>query len=399
MHSISESLIDELTASTHELRGSLTELFAALGIDARRAPSLTRRLRLDKSLAWKLTTIVKSADPGAAVRHLPGAAAFEILLSAAKNAGAAPRAIERAQSAYQSLQHVVERHTGDRPTLELVMDSMPQAPAGRLEMSRKLAFRGNSGIWGVQAKTRLCAAFVAPSPDDPDMHDVANLGGWVGFRRLRADARWALFRVAVFDSNKETPPPYLPLDPEESTDGPMLLRKFCTSTLPPIQASPDGSGDVVYELGESSIGNTGAFDCFYGSKIPQIGSKWADEQDDRGEFAATISAPVESLQFDLLVHRDCEFATRTSTQVYGVANLIPATRHARDLIPLELDRVEIGRFPPVVDTPRIPGYATVINHVMERCGWDRRDFIGIRYTLEYPPFPSTVVISFPLASR
>lgn len=74
-------------------------------------------------------------------------------------------------------------------------------------------------------------------------------------------------------------------------------------------------------------------------------------------------------------------------------------RRPRDIIPLEVNSVEIGRFPPVVDTPRIPGYAQLIDHVMQRCGWNRADFIGIRYTLEYPPFPSTVLITFPLARR
>jgi hypothetical protein len=394
------SLYDELLATMHELRGALTELLAPLGIDIDRPQTVAHALKLDKNLAWKVCRIIRSADAASAVPHLPGSAGFEIFLNAAKRTGASSDSIARARAAISAVEKMVSRHVGDRPTLELVLDSLPDRSHDRLIVSRKLAFRGNSGIWGVQAKTRLNAAFVAPAQDDPNMLDVANVGGWVDFRRLRADARWALFRVAVADTRQDQPThPFLPIDPDESAKGPMLLRQFCSPTLPPIEAIPDTIGDLVYELGPSSVGNAGAFSCFFGSRIPHIGSKWADKQNDRGEFAATISAPVEALQFDLLLHRDCQFAANANVEVYGVLNLTPATRHPRDLIPLVVSRVEIGRFPPVVDTPRVPGYAQIIDDVMQRCGWNRSDFLGIRYTLEYPPYPSTVVIAFPLASR
>jgi len=396
----STDLITDLSSSTQELRGSLIELLGDVGLDPRRAQTLGKKLRVDKSLAWKISNIVKSDEPGSAVRHLPGNAAFEIFLTAVRGAGANALNLKRVASAYEALQGVVEKHTGDRPTLELVMDSMPQRAGDRLNMSRKLAFRGNSGIWGVQAKTRVNTAIVAPSKDDSDMQDVANIGGWIDFRRLRADARWALFRVQVFDSSEPGHgPSCMAIDPNEPSTGPMLLRDFCSPSLPPIESTLDSNGDQVYELGRSSIGNAGAFTCFYGSKIPRIASRWASDENDRGEFAATISAPVESLQFDLLLHRDCEFATNPVTQVYGVLNFSPETRHDRDLIPVDLTRTELGGFPPVLDTPRVRGYGKMLDYVMSRCGWQREDFVGVRFSLDYPPFPSTVVLSFPLASR
>ncbi|HEY7091045.1 MAG TPA: hypothetical protein VH518_23310, partial [Tepidisphaeraceae bacterium] len=282
-------LITDLNVSTQELRGSITELLGKVGLDPNRAQTLSKRLRLDKSLAWKISTIVKSQESAAAVRNLPGSTAFEIFLSAARQAGAGQDSLQRTASAYRAIQDVIQRHTGDRPTLELIMDSMPGRAASGLLLSRKLAFRGNSGIWGVQAKTRFNTAIVAPSADAPDMIDTANVGGWVDFRRLRADARWALFRVQVFDTGSNSAPPYVPIDPQEPANGPMLMREFCSSSLPPIQAIPDANGDIVYELGPSSIGNSGAFTCFFGSRIPRIGSRWADPQNDRGEFATTIS--------------------------------------------------------------------------------------------------------------
>jgi len=389
-----KSLLEDLADSSHELRGSVVAVLSAVGVDAPRPPALTKRLRLDKSLAWKLATIIKSDEPGLTVKHLPGEAAFDIFLSAAKNAGADVEAVQRAAAAYRNMQHVFERHAGDRPTLELVMDSMPGRSSDRLVVSRKLAFRGNSGIWGVQAKTRINTAIIAPSRENPELLDAAVIGGWVDFRRLRADSRWALFRRRIYGPGHEHHrEPFFPIDPDEPADGPMLLRQFCTASLPPIDAVHDDNGDLVYELGPSSIGNTGAFTCFFGSRVPQIGARRADEANDQGQFSAVISAPVEALQFDLLVHRDCEFVTRTRVDVYGV---LTSPGNPRDRIPLELQRLELGRYPAVVDTPRVTHYRQIVDHVMSRCGWDRNEFVGVRYVLDYPPFPSTVVISFPL---
>jgi hypothetical protein len=232
------------------------------------------------------------------------------------------------------------------------------------------------------------------------MLDMAAIGGWVDFRRLRAESRWALFRRRTY-SGGESPRAerHIPIDPSEPPDGPLLMREFCSSSLPPIEAVHDESGELVYELGPSSVGNTGAFTCFFGSMLPKIGTRRADENNDRGEFGAVVSAPVEALQFDLLVHRDCEFATHTRADVYGVLAPGPAGRHERDLLPLDVRPENLGRFPPTVDSPRVARYGQIIDHVLARCGWRPDDFIGLRFLIEYPPFPSTVVVSFPLEQR
>ena len=46
-----------------------------------------------------------------------------------------------------AVERMVSRHVGDRPTLELVLDSLPDRSHDRLIVSRKLAFRGNSGLF------------------------------------------------------------------------------------------------------------------------------------------------------------------------------------------------------------------------------------------------------------
>jgi hypothetical protein len=143
----------------------------------------------------------------------------------------------------------------------LVLDNLPTTAEERLLRSRKLAFRGNSGIWGVQARARVNTAILAPSRDAADFVDQAMIGGWVDFRRLRADTRWALFRRRRTHSQQ---PHALgePIDPAEPRDGPMLIREFCSDTLPPIEVVPDSGGDLVHELGPSPLGTRAPLPVF-----------------------------------------------------------------------------------------------------------------------------------------
>jgi hypothetical protein len=297
-----------------------------------------------------------------------------------------------------SIGKIVERHVGDRQSLELFLDNAVADVDGgeddeRLLVSRKLAFRGTSGIWGVQAAARLNTAIVAPSAR-PGYVDQATIGGWVDFRRLRSDARWALFRKRTTTSDAEAPE-ILPIDPNASPDGPMLIEQFCSDTLPPIHVVREPNGVCVYELAEGAVGNTGAFTCVFGSVIRAIGRRRADSAEDQGWFAAVVSAPVEVLQFDVLAHKSCSFVLNLAANVYGNVSLDSSSRNARDRLPLKITPVSLGE-PAVIDTALLKGYGKIIDLTFDRCGWDRRDFVGLRYVLEYPPFPSTTVLSFPL---
>src|SRR5262245_47287781 len=116
------SLLEEMSSTFHELRGSLIDLLTEANADVNKPQALSRALSIDKTLAWKVSRIVRSREPAVAVQHLPGGAAFAILLSAATRAGASDASVKRARVAIESVDAMVSRHVGDRPTLELVLD-------------------------------------------------------------------------------------------------------------------------------------------------------------------------------------------------------------------------------------------------------------------------------------
>lgn len=111
------------------------------------------------------------------LQHLPGAEGIEILPKAAHKVGVAELLLDNVREAQRDFDRVV-------------LDSMGGAGSGeRLEYSRKLAFRGSSGVWGLQARVRCTTSFVAPNRDNPDLLDLGLVGGLVDVRRLRAGMR------------------------------------------------------------------------------------------------------------------------------------------------------------------------------------------------------------------
>jgi hypothetical protein len=164
-----------------------------------------------------------------------------------------------------------------------------------------------------------------------------------------------------------------------------------------VEVVHEDAGEIVYELTPGAVGNAGAFTCMFGSIIRDIGPRRKEKPDDIGWCGAVISAPVEQFQFDLLVHRDCAFALAATAKVYGNIARDGAHRSERDRLPLELPPTQLGS-PAAVHTALVPRYDRLIERTMQRGGWDEKDFTGLRFTLECPPFPSSIVLSFPLES-
>ena len=136
-----------------DLQNALRALYAAVGADPARPQEVSRQFKLNKNLTWKVAKVIQSVDPIEAVPLIPGSEGMEILLCAMEASGPYASPVSAVRSTLAAFEDMVRTHVGDRPTLELLMDGMSRG--GRtLEVSRKLAFRGNSGIWGVQARVR-----------------------------------------------------------------------------------------------------------------------------------------------------------------------------------------------------------------------------------------------------
>lgn len=398
----SGQLESDCRQALHDLRGALIEAYAALGLDADAPQQAARRLDLNKNLAWKISKIMTAEDSLAAIQHMPGPGGLEIVLGTLSVAGAPAASIDTVRSALRTFDRVVERHAGDRADLDLMLDSMGLNGESGLDVSRELAFRGNSGIWGAQARVRITSGFVAPRRDDPTKVDTALVGGFVGFRLLRENVRWRLFRFQGFtDDGKPKPSKgYESIDHEPRIGDVFLIRKFCSPNMPEMR-------EVIaeryreYYLPTGTVGNTGAFDCFFGnveSRLP----RYAQPDDSYGQFASIITVPIETLIFDVMLHRDIKLQSPPQAFVHGRPDDMPnvvTDRNAHTLLPIQAKCVELAGRPPAVSIATVPKYNELAQMAYARLGYTAHDFRAYRCTIKHPPMNSLVLLRWDLETQ
>ncbi len=390
---------NDCRAAASALKTALLELYAAVGADGTRPQEVSRRFSLDKNLTWKIAKLLQSEDALEAAPFIPGSEGLDILFRAMRPI--APTGIlVRVEDAAREFARMVELHAGDRPTFELLLDSTTRVR--NFEISRKLAFRGNSGVWGLQARVRLTAHFLAPSPSLPDRLDFGLVAGLVGLRRLRAVADWPLFRFVSYNDDGSLRKDIGGRQPiEDSPEGSWLMPSFCSPPNPPLVASEHDNA-VTYRLGDGPVGRTGEISCFFGLFEAGVASRYATPEDQFGEISSVITLPIETLLFDLFVHRSLVEAHDPEVCVFGrpSGSLTPdpADRGTQRL-PITETLQDVTGTPPQVATPLIPSYDEIIARTFQRARWDPLDFVARRLVLSYPPMPSTVVLRHRLPER
>ena len=383
--------------SVRTLQAALLELYRAVGADPSRPQDVARQFNLNKNLTWKVARIIASTDGHEAVPLIPGPGGLEILLSAMERAKAPKEKLDRVRAAAREFDRMVEVHTGDRTTLELVLDS---AGGGRpMEMSRRLAFRGNSGIWGIQAGVRVTAHFVAPNRDNSGMLDLAILAGLTRIRRLRAVARWPVFQVREYNDDGSTAN-RLRRESLERHDGvsshPWMMRSLCSGALPEMHVTQRGD-TKIFELGEGPVGRTGECSCFFGFTDTGEVPRYRDASNAVGEFVSSVSIPAEALLFDFFVHRDLAEAMSPTTEMIGtIGGSVEGAGLLRLPLPETLRDMGLGA---VVDTPLVDRYGEGVQAVFERLGRDPREFRCLRLLVDYPPMSSRTIIRYDLPER
>ncbi len=388
--------------SVGNLRAALLAVYQSVDADPAQPQDVARRFKLNKNLTWKAAKIIQTEDAFEAAALIPGTSGLEILFDGFASAGAPDAIVSRARTAANELDRMIELHAGDRATLELVLDSMGGIKP--LERSRKLAFRGNSGIHGIQVHTRVTTHFIAPNADDPDMLDLALLGGVTRVRTLRPGPIGPVFQVMGYDDTGSVSysRDRVPLEDHRSNGearpgDPWLMRSFCSGVLPEITPVPIPHGRS-YEFGPNPVGRTREFTCFFGFIDRALYPRHRDEHNHHGELISTVALPAEQLLFDLVVHRDLVEAHRPEVSLFGRLweSIVSGARV--EPLPCPSRLIDLGRGASLA-TPLVADYPEIVRAIEARAGWDHADFHCLRLVMEYPPMPSTVVMRYPLAEK
>jgi hypothetical protein len=392
-------LVEESRLALQSVRRALIEMYDAVGADPSAPQDVSRRFELNRNLTWKLSRVIGAPDPLAALNHLPGQAGIELAIEAFERAGAPASAGESVRAAMNEFAAVVKEHAGDREQLELTLESMGMIEADAATISgRELAFRGNSSVWGVQAKTRLTTMIAAPGI--AGTHDYILLTGYIGLRRLRPNIEWRLAKAQMQQDNNEPISEgsgFQEIFPKQSPSIPLLIREFSSPDMPELIARPSGDGLEVL-LPRGQVGNRGAFDCFFGFVYRGV-SCVPSPENLYGSAAAPITLPVESLVFDLIVHKGVKLQGMPEIAMYGFPHGGPdgpAAQTESNRLPLQERLVELAGSPPALATPAVPGLAKMGGALYARMGWNASDFRGMRLVVKHPPMGSRVVMRWPL---
>ena len=384
------------------VRSALSGLLASVAADPSQPQEIARRFGVDKSLSWKISRVIREDNVWAAAPHIPGKSGFRIFLDQIRKAGAPDASIDRVTRALEELDQFVEARSGDRESFAFMAAAAnPDTAREQGEAARKLAFRGQSAMWGVKARLHLSVQFVVPRPENMRLADGVVVAGLVDFQRLRPNLPWGMARISRYGGNSDVAEESHceALDPSVPHGAPPLLMDFCSQPMPPVNLVPVGPGVQQMLLGASPMGRTGESTCIGGWCYRTANPLYRNNGDEWGEHLVNVSTPTELVVQDVYVHKS--LASQMPPQAAVYSNL-PAGQtfapSARDqgILPIFEELIPLGMSPPSMMLSEWPGYTPMVEQSFRWMKADPLDYIGYRYRLRYPPVPSIIVMRFRL---
>lgn len=395
------SFSSHIRAVARAVQSSFAELVQAVGADASSPQSISRQLGVNKNLAWKISKIIVTVDSTAALQQMPGAAGLRIFFEKLEAKSVRAELLHAAQIAVEEYDRLIEVHSGDRTTLEMMGAELSSAGRQqRDEYHRKLLFQGASYVVGAQARVNLKIGITGPGSED-GLLDFVSVNGLIDFRRLRDDVTWVMgARHSQNDDGSAMSTSASGAlderyqDPEKAP----LMEDFCSQPLPQLRRFVDGPM-LRYELVEGPVGNTGALTCVVGAV--QRGIPYYRAPDNEwGVHLASCDIPAELLVLDVFFHKSFTFAMSPDVLLYShQAVYIPEPKRERFRLPLndKLQDLGLGGLPPA--TPEVPRYTQLVKDVFARSGWNADDFHGFRMKIAYPAYPTALVLRYPLPEK
>jgi hypothetical protein len=285
-----------------KVRAAVLDVLTAVGGNAARPQSVSRQLKVDRNLAWKMSKIAQQLEPFAIVQYLPGSSGIKIFVKACRRAGAPDKVLDQLQAAMDELQQLIEVHAGNRATFQMMLASEDDAQRKRVDLDhRKGAFQHNGYLWGVQAKAQIHTHVFHPS-EDGETFDVASVRGFVDLCRLRPRVPWRISRMYTLDDERGMQSDFVrraSLDeggsPEDDPRDLPLLTRYCSRPLPQIRRSVGPRGRVEYQLVGGAIGNTNSLTCMTGEVVYGAGSRWRGPDNRDLAVRARLRTPCEQI--------------------------------------------------------------------------------------------------------
>ena len=392
-----------------DLREAFLHLIESLPNPTQRAADLDKALGVSRTLGWQIHRLATSETPLAAGMHVPGFAAVQQVLRAAKSAGAPDTTLRDAGLAMDAFEAFVEEHAGDRATFATMLASLGDGATEAIDVrTRRQMFRAASQTWGVQLRSYLACQIVFPGKRS-DLLDVISIRGLRGIRRLRSGTPFRLSTQRFYDAHDHALQSH-PVDADSpaAPPGPRLLREFCTQPTPELDNRYDGRLMHTY-LRETPLGNAGALNLYFADisrdfewqSLPAPGS--LERKPNSQLWFVAVRKPMESLVLDTLYHKDMFDEIAWETKVCGSLDRLdepdPDKFPPEETLSIKSNLLDLGIGPSGLPTPHVPRYREMVEAVCRDAGLNAADFHLYRCIIEYPLLMSVVSVKFLLPER
>ncbi len=387
------SLQDDLASRLPSIQDAFAAVLEAYCEPGCGITAICERLGVHRKLAWQVRGVAYGTDPFKTVRMMPSPAGVETLAGAIEAREGGGELARRVRAATAEFDELVREHAEDRSSLEMLAEASVGDDQAELRW-REQAFRGNSFIWGVQARALVTVLALHPSRDRAGWLDLMQVRGLVNLTRVRPDVRWLVGQSVILDDRAVAQAPARePLDARaaEAMGGVPVLSEFCSKPLPKLVRTPVQGGMLHDELLPAPVGQSGQQSIYIGEIIRNLGAAHATEQDRVAHFGCAIRTPAQMLVYDHLVHRELFRGVERELCVFGEMNS-PATFDDNDLLPTKERLVRLGPGIARARCAELPGHVEMLKTLLAKAGWDPDDFEHFRVRMPYPPLPASVMI-------
>lgn len=375
------------------IRMAMVEFVDALPGSPRRPHDISRILEIDRNLAWKVTRVIGEADAFGAAGHIPGSYGLNILLDAAARQGVSGIVVDNVRAAAERYRALIAVHAGDRASLQLLLSGQSRKGQRQAEiLHRRAAFRANSFILGIQARTHLRADFVTAGVDG--RFDLASIANLVDLYRIRPGAPYVISQPrCAGDDGVYRAAPTEPIDSDQVKEGEVpLLRDFSSHPTPTFRRVEAGSA-VEFRLDTGPVGKAGAITCAVGNIVRSVEAMIRSPANPYAGIIALARVPCEVFIFDNFLHENlcgsAEHDVAIYSDIYGRPDVGGLFREDYRL-PCDVEVAYLGKGTSVVMTQDVPRYPELAAHVFDRLGWPAERFRVYRVKLRYPFIPSSV---------
>ena len=403
-----DSLLQEVDRLATGVRTTLRRCFETTLLPGTGARGCGRALGLRRNLAWKIFAIAHSADLPSLLRALPGESGWVLVFEAIERTGRCdPAALADLRNAVQALSDRISAERVDPAALRAIGSGSLESVSERraMQRSRRSAFTASKQIYGVHARARIGTFLVAPSRGDGEpMVDLAALTIIEGLDRTRPGPSFPMYqRIRTHRAGVSgtwfgadlIPGDLAPLVPSLSSEGavPEEIR---------LAAGADDREQDFFEFVQRSPRRVGPLRAAFAECSRRVASPMANGEDVLAELRMPTPMPVETVVFDVLIHRDLPRGSEPAASMYGhAADSSRLTRwHENHRLPLERELGEIGslRLPQALIDAR-EAYASLLELGAKTIGRPLSEFQAYRVVVPWPPMHASLLVTWRLAER